>query len=82
MSAGRLGVGALIARFARRLRYPQLFFLMAAVFVLDLIIPDALPFVDETLLALGTLFLAAFRKRENGTGAPPLNGSDPSAPLG
>ncbi|MCP5055878.1 MAG: hypothetical protein GY937_04035 [bacterium] len=63
MSAGRLGVGALIVRFARRLRYPQLFFLMAGIFVLDLIIPDALPFVDEALLALGTLFLGAYRKR-------------------
>ena len=37
----------LIARFASGLRFPYLFLLIAALFVADLIIPDAIPFVDE-----------------------------------
>ncbi len=65
MSAGRATLGALIARFARRLRHPHLFWLMAAVFALDLFIPDAIPFADEILLALGTVFLGALRKPDN-----------------
>lgn len=63
MSTGRAALGALIARFAGRLRYPQLFFVMAGVFLLDLLIPDMLPFVDEILLGLGTVLLGALRDR-------------------
>lgn len=51
----------LIRRFAGRLRFPQLFFLVAALFVTDLLVPDMLPFVDEILLALLTLLLANLR---------------------
>lgn len=52
-----------VLRFARRLRFPTLFFVTAAVFVLNLLVPDPLPFVDELLLGLGTLLLAALRHR-------------------
>ena len=55
---------ALVARFAARLRYPQLFLLTAALFLLDLLIPDAIPFADELLLGLGTLLLAGLRRRK------------------
>jgi hypothetical protein len=58
-------VVALVARFAAR-RYPQLFLLTAALFVLDLLIPDAIPFADELLLGLGTLLLAGLRRRKQG----------------
>ncbi len=64
MSTGRAAIGALIARFAGRLRYPQLFFAMAAVFLLDLIVPDMLPFADEIVLGLGTVLLGALRNRK------------------
>ena len=57
-------VAALIARFAARLRYPQLFFLTAALFVLDLVVPDVIPFADEILLGLGTLLLGRLRVRD------------------
>ena len=52
-----------ILRFAERLRFPQLFLLAGGLFVLDLLLPDMIPFVDEILLALATLILAALRKR-------------------
>lgn len=52
---------------ARKLRYPTLFKLTAALFLLTLVIPDPIPFVEEILLALGTLLLANWKNRK----APP-----------
>ena len=49
--------------FASRLRFPQLFLLTAAVFFLDLIIPDVIPFADEVLLGLMTTMLGSVRKK-------------------
>lgn len=54
--------GALLRR-AENLRFPRLAMLMAALFALDLVIPDVLPFIDEILLGLATLMLANLRKR-------------------
>lgn len=45
-------------RFAANLRSSYLLALVTALFVLDLLVPDALPFVDEILLGLATLLLA------------------------
>ena len=46
-----------------RLRFPTLFGLVAGLFVVDLIIPDMIPFVDEIILGLGTLLLSRLRER-------------------
>ena len=51
-----------VLRFAERLRFPQLFLLALTLFVLDLLLPDMIPFVDEILLALATLILSALRR--------------------
>jgi uncharacterized membrane protein YccC len=56
-------IGGLVTRFAAGLRYPTLFGLVAALFVIDLLVPDLIPFIDEILLALGTLLLGSLRKR-------------------
>jgi hypothetical protein len=61
----------MVTRFASGLRFPTLFKIVAGLFVLDLLLPDLIPFYDEILLALGTLLLASMRKR----GAPPASGS-------
>ncbi|GAA5182845.1 hypothetical protein GCM10025771_33060 [Niveibacterium umoris] len=58
--------GALL-RYAERLRFPQLFLVMLVLFLLDLVIPDVIPFIDEILLGLATLLLASWRR---GGGAP------------
>ncbi len=50
---------------ARRLRYPTLFKLTAALFVLTLFIPDPIPMLDEILLGLGTLLLANWKTRRD-----------------
>ncbi len=49
-------------RFARSLRFPQLFVLAAGLFLVDVLIPDLLPFADEILLGLVTLLLGSWRK--------------------
>jgi lauroyl/myristoyl acyltransferase len=64
-----------VIAFARRLRYPTLFKITAALFALTLLVPDPLPFVDELLLGLGTLLLATWKDRgKAGTGRDPLDG--------
>jgi hypothetical protein len=49
--------------FANRLKYKQLFFLVAFLFLLDLIVPDIIPMVDEIILGLLTLLLSGLRKK-------------------
>jgi hypothetical protein len=65
MAGVRNPIVALISRFAAKLRYPQLFLVTAGLFVLDLVIPDVVPFADEILLGLGTLLLAGLKSRKN-----------------
>jgi hypothetical protein len=58
-----------IARWAGRLRFPNLLALTAGLFFLDLLITDLIPFADELLLGLATAVLAMWR--EDGGGPPP-----------
>lgn len=53
-----------LLNWARKLRYPTLFKLTAALFAITLVVPDPFPFVDEILLALGTLLLANWKDRK------------------
>jgi hypothetical protein len=55
-----------LLRWVGRLSYPRLFLVTAVLFVLDVIIPDVIPFADELLLGLGTLLLANWKKRGAG----------------
>jgi hypothetical protein len=52
-----------LIQYVSRLRFPKLLALTALVFVLDLILPDAIPFADEILLGLMTLLLGTLKKR-------------------
>ena len=63
---GNLGILAVLRRFTANLRYPQLFLLTAALFVLDLAVPDVVPLADEILLGLLTLLLARLKTRREG----------------
>lgn len=49
---------------ARKLRFPVLFKLTAALFAVSLILPDPIPMLDELLLGLGTLLLASWKNRK------------------
>jgi hypothetical protein len=46
------------------LRFPALFAITGALFILDFFIPDVLPFVDEILLGLGAALLRSWKKRK------------------
>ena len=61
-SPGSVFVG-LLPRFTSRLRFPQLFALTFVVFLIDLFVPDMIPFIDEVLLGLMTLLLANWKQR-------------------
>ena len=57
-------IGPLIAYFAR-LRFPTLFAITAALFFLDFVTPDFIPFADELLLGLVAALIASFKKRKD-----------------
>lgn len=54
-----------VEKAAGRLRFPQLFVITAVIFVIDLFVPDALPFADEIFLALLTALLGTIRTRRD-----------------
>ena len=56
--------GPLIA-WLGRLRFPRLLMITATLFVIDLLVPDFIPFADELLLALGTLVLSRWKRRND-----------------
>ena len=56
-------IAAALLRFASRLRYPYLFAIVAGLFLLDLLIPDLVPFADELLLGLLALLLGGLKRR-------------------
>jgi hypothetical protein len=51
------------SRYAAGLRFPVLFVIVAALFLIDLFVPDLIPFADEILLALITVLLGTMRRR-------------------
>jgi hypothetical protein len=55
-------VGALL-NWAGQLRFPYLLGLTALLFVVDLVVPDFVPFADEILLGLATVVFGTWRKR-------------------
>lgn len=54
-------IGAIL-QWTSRLRFPQVFALTAALFIVDLLIPDPLPFADELLFGLLTVAFGLWRK--------------------
>ena len=53
-----------LKEYAAGLRFPKLFMITAAFFLLDLFIPDMIPFADEILLALVTALLGSLKRRK------------------
>lgn len=64
---------AVILAFLARLRFRNLFLLTAAMFFVDLLIPDLIPFIDELLFGALTLLFASWKRDKQGvpTVAPP-----------
>jgi hypothetical protein len=79
----RSPVQDLVGSLVGRLRYPWVFVLLGALFVVDLVVPDPIPFIDEVMLALLTLLAGSWRTRRKA--APPTvevspPGSDAKSP--
>jgi len=50
-------------KWAGKLRHPTLFKLTAILFVINTLLPDPIPFIDEILLGLATLLFASWKNR-------------------
>lgn len=59
-----------IERLFPSLRYPWLFLILIVLFLVDLVAPDPIPFVDEALLGLLTLLVGSWKTRKE-TPSPP-----------
>jgi len=66
-----------IQRFASRLKFPYLFLLIAAVFLIDLLIPDVIPFVDEILFGLLAVLFGTWKERKSVQPKPPMKDITP-----
>ncbi|MCL4838951.1 MAG: hypothetical protein KJ058_13405 [Thermoanaerobaculia bacterium] len=47
---------------ATRLKFPQAFGVFLALFLINLVVPDAIPFIDEILLGLGAALFGMWRE--------------------
>lgn len=57
------GIKARALGYLESLRFPWLVLVTAGLFVLDLLVPDVLPFVDEILLALLAALLGRVKRK-------------------
>jgi len=54
-----------IRRFLERRRFPGLLVIAAILLLVNLFVPDPLPFIDEALLLVATLLFGAWRDRRS-----------------
>ena len=52
----------LFLAYANQLKYKKLFLLILSLFVIDLLVPDMIPMIDEIILGLLTIILANWKK--------------------
>lgn len=53
-----------ILGYLSRLRFPYLFVITLGLFIINVIVPDVIPFADEILLGLVALLLGNLRKKK------------------
>jgi hypothetical protein len=53
----------LLRRYLSGLSFPKLFLLLGGLFVVDLFIPDPIPFLDEAVLGILTVMVGMLRDR-------------------
>ncbi len=62
MTTPRRAVSAGLLVWARKRRFPTLLLVTGGLFIIDLVVPDLVPLVDELLLGLATLVLARWKE--------------------
>jgi hypothetical protein len=75
----RGGFVAVAMRWASKLRFPWLFAMTAVLLVVNLFIPDPIPFADEILLGLGAVMLSKLKKRPGETASREAGNSTPAS---
>jgi len=50
---------------ANQLKFRNLFYLVTGLFLIDLLVPDFIPFIDEIILGLLAILLANWKKERN-----------------
>jgi len=71
MGAARQGlIEKLVRRAAPGIRFPRLFAVFLILLILDILIPDPIPFLDEIVLALGTILFGMWREGQHEGPAP------------
>ena len=68
--APRTPITALVHRLLPRLRYPYLFLILGGLLLVDLVIPDPIPLIDELLLAILTFVAATLTTRRDEVSPP------------
>ena len=63
MAAIRKNLAGPLSRYAESLRFPLLLLITLILFVVNLFVPDAVPFVDEILLGLFAVILGRIRRK-------------------
>lgn len=51
--------------FANTLKFKNLFFIIICLFVINLFVPDFIPFIDEIILGLMAIILANLKKNDS-----------------
>ncbi len=59
-----------IRRFVSRLSFPKVFLLLSGLFLLDLVVPDLIPFLDEIFLGTLTVLFGMWRERKSARSGP------------
>ncbi len=63
MTTVRSPIAALVQKFLPGMKFPALFAILAALFALDLVLPDPIPLFDEVGLAVLTILVGSWRSR-------------------
>ncbi len=82
MSNGTTLPGSIVGRLVARLnlRFPVLVGVLATLTVVDLVVPDFVPFVDEIGLALLTVLLSRWKARKETAAGSPRPPAPPGSP--
>ena len=73
-------VAAFVGRLIPGIRYPWLFAMLAGLLVIDLVVPDPVPLLDEIALAVLTFLAASWRTRRGEDPPPPKDVTPDQAP--